>query len=275
MTSGSWDDILGDAIPVEVSPWEDEPDGSTLDALQQLVRRQKELLSAVATGTSISTKEKEYSYRYRKLRKAYKAIEIENPFPWADLYAFWGYISEWATYKERRSELTRLMDDALDELEAAEEEAQSKTAIPTWDLPLDERWLTLAERAFDLKTEYEAANTIDDWQDVGRRARQVIIEAVKVAWDEGMVPETEPQPKVDDVTTKLDQLLAVRIPGPTNQRLRKFIRSALSLGHETTHSEGQEGIEAMTSAMGASMAVRLLQELERIGPSDTPGDSKS
>jgi hypothetical protein len=265
---GKWDELFAEPMPVEPEPWEEELDGTTLDGLQQLVRWQKELLSAVATGTSISQKEDEYSSRRVKLRRAYKKLDAENPFPWSDLYSFWAYISDWSTYAQRRSQLTELMDNALDELDAIEEKAIATEEIPTWDLPLDDSWQPLAERALDLKTEYETAETLDDLQDVGRRARQVIIEAVKVAWDEGMVPEGEDAPKADDAAKKLDHILAAKIPGSSSSRLRKFIRSALVLGQETTHSENQEGLEAMASAMGAAMAVRLLQELDR---TEAPG----
>lgn len=248
--------------PTEPKPWEEEPEGRTIDEVRVLVRRQKELLSAVATGVSIASKAEEYSFRYYRLRRAYRRMGIENPFPWSDLFSFWGHISDWSTYAERRTEITRLMDEALDELDAEEDRAQAADDVPAWDLPAVDRWKGLAERSLDLKTEYETAGTLDDYQDVGRRARQLITEAVKLAWEDSMIPSGKARPKGDDAKAKLDQILAVRLPGPSNGRIRTFIRAALGLGHETTHSEDQEGLEALASAMGAVMAIRLLQELD-------------
>ncbi|HEU4320940.1 MAG TPA: hypothetical protein VFS66_12780 [Acidimicrobiia bacterium] len=238
--------------------WDTEPDGSDLDGLRTLLRRQKHTLTQVATGTSIETKNEEYTDRSERIRQAYRRLGIENPFPWADLWVFWSYIAKWPSWAERRAELAELLDEALDQLSTLDQDT-----IPSWDLPADEKWRPLAERASDLKSEYESAESIDDHQDVGRRARQIIIEAVKLAWEPSMVEGDEKPPKGDDAKVKLDQVLGVRISGPGYERVRKFIRSALDLGHETTHSEGQEGLEAMASAMGAMMAVRLLQELDQ------------
>ncbi len=248
--------------PPTPNPWEDEPEGASLDELRFLLRRQRDLLTAVATGTSIASKTEEFSFRQEKLRRNYRRLELDNPFPWTDLNSFWAHISAWPTYAERRVHLTDLMDHAVDAIEEVENTVSSVSSIPTWDLPLAERWEALAERSLDLKTEFEAAETIDDLQDVGRRARQIVTEAVKLAWDDSMVSAGEAAPHGDDARAKLDQVLAARVPGPSNERLRKFIRAALELGHETTHSESQEGLEALASAMGAIMAVRLLQELD-------------
>jgi hypothetical protein len=154
------------------------------------------------------------------------------------------------------------VDEALDALDEEEDRQRSTGSVPSWDLPPTERWKGLAERSLDLKSELETATTLDDLQDVGRRARQLIIEAVKLGWDESMIPENQDAPKGDDATSKLGQILTARVPGPGNERIRKFVRAALGLGQETTHSESQEGLEALASAMGAIMAVRLLQELD-------------
>lgn len=248
------------AVPKD---WEREPDGLDPEDFKMLLRRQKETLTDVATGTSIASRADEYEHRHERLRRASKNLGIDNPFYWGDLNQFWFEIRDkWPTYGERRSELGKLLDaglDAVDEIDTAGPQA----SLPGWDLPLDDRWRGLAERAQDLKTEYESANTIDGYQDVGRRARQIIIEAVKLAWQPEMIPSGEEEPKADDAKTKLAHIQGVVVPGKNGQRMRKFVRSALDLGHETTHDEQQEGMEAMASAMGAIMAVRLLQEFDR------------
>lgn len=200
-------------VPWETHPWEDEPDGSNLDDLATILRRQRETLAAVATGTSIASKQDEYSHRYRRLRRAYEKHGLDNPFPWPDLNSFWVYIrDDWPTYATRRAHLAETLEHALDDIEAIDDGVDS-AAIPSWDLPLDERWTGLAQRALDLKSTYEAATTIDDYEDVGRRSRQIILAAIKTAWDETMVPEGENRPREDDGPAKLDQLLDAIVPG--------------------------------------------------------------
>lgn len=235
--------------------FEDEPSGSTAAELAFLVEQQRNVVVAVATGTSIASKEREYDRRRPKIRTAFKRIGVEDPFPWPDLHSFWAYIKDWSTYAERREVLRERFDPIIEMLKEMDD------SIPSWDLPEAGSWAGLSQRAADLKNEYASAQTIDDFQDVGRRARTIIIESVKLAWDESMIPPGEQPPKGDDAKAKLDQILATRLSGSGSQRIRKFIRAALELGHEGTHSESQEGFDAMAAAMGALMAVKLLAEL--------------
>lgn len=70
----------------------DEPDGSTVEGLIFLVERQRDLITAVATGTPITpTLNEEYRVRQRKILEGFRRLKIGNPYPWPDLDTWWGY----------------------------------------------------------------------------------------------------------------------------------------------------------------------------------------
>jgi hypothetical protein len=71
----------------EVDKEDDEPDGSTIEELMFLLERQRDLLVAVATGTSIDPKnDGDYKKRRRKLRRGFERFGVSDPYPWPDLY---------------------------------------------------------------------------------------------------------------------------------------------------------------------------------------------
>src|SRR5437773_4863575 len=103
---------------MSVVPFEDddEPEGSKLDDLIFLVERQRDLLAAIATGTSIDVdNDGIYKRRRRKIRSNLARRSIEDPFPWPDLYQWWGFCAapRFHRYQERRDYLHTVTEPVL------------------------------------------------------------------------------------------------------------------------------------------------------------------
>lgn len=101
-------------------PVDDEPDGSNLDGLILVVERQRDLISAVATGESITPYlDSHYKRRRRKIRTALERLGIDDPFPWPDLYQWWGFCSapRMTRYSERRAYVAQISEPVLDKIE--------------------------------------------------------------------------------------------------------------------------------------------------------------
>ncbi len=80
-----------------------EPDLSTVDGLVQVLELQAALLIAVATGgPRIESVQPEYQDRRQRLLRALERRELPYPFPWADLWQWYGHwtrlATTWATH---------------------------------------------------------------------------------------------------------------------------------------------------------------------------------
>ena len=108
------------------TPPEPEPDESTLEGLLELLNSQAALLVSVATGgPRIQDINGKYQQRRRKLNVALRARGIKPPFPWDDLWAWYGAWSEkLGSYASRRIRIAELAKPAREALEAAIEGVQ-------------------------------------------------------------------------------------------------------------------------------------------------------
>jgi hypothetical protein len=240
-------------------PVDDEPDGSDVDGLIQLVERQRDLITAVATGESITPHlDSEYKRRRRKIRAGLQRLGIEDPFPWPDLYQWWGFCSapRMTTYRERRSYVAEISEPVLDELE------RRRSSLVDWSRSGGpETWATLQGRLDGLRDELNRAKTHDDLQDVGRRAREIIIDAANMVFDESMVPENEPMPSPNDAKRRIEFYLNHRAPGQSQADLRRVVRAVMQLANTVTHSDSITRVDAYAAAQATVFVVRTLQEM--------------
>jgi hypothetical protein len=71
--------------------------------LIRLVERQRELQIATATGTRSESCSSEYVANRRSIVTVFSRLQIDDPFPWPDLWSWHGsYKYEYPTYQSRR-----------------------------------------------------------------------------------------------------------------------------------------------------------------------------
>lgn len=243
-------------------PWDDddppEPEGVTLSDLVWLIERQQETLVAVATGTNISSLDAAYRIRGKKIRKQLARHGITDPFPWTSLSLFWGRARDYATYQERRVWLDELTRPVVTELERRQDAA---VVVTDWGGTPAEAWSALEARLDGLKDEVAKAKTLDDRQDVGRRAREVMIDAVNLCYVEEMSTSLgEDVPKAADAKNRFDHILKTRTAGRSHEELRKVMRAAWDLAQDVTHSRSEQ-LHALATAQAVVLLVRCLQEI--------------
>jgi hypothetical protein len=234
-----------------------EPDGSTNDGLSYLVERQRDLLISVATGTTISHGyEVAYKRRRRSIRAGVRRLSLTDPFPWPDLYQWWAHCKQWGTYAERRAYVHSVAEPLLQQLEELPDEG-----LTDWSDGQDVSWQGLEKRLDGLKKRYNEAVSLDDLQDTGRRAREVILDAVNLAFDSSMVPEGREQPKGGDAKNQIDYILDAWFKGRAHADARKLLRTSWDLANTVTHSDSVTRAEAFAAAQATVLLVRTLAEL--------------
>ena len=97
---------------------EEEVDVSSIEGLAEELENQAGLLVAVATGgPRIQTVDGEYKRRRRRLIAALERRGLKYPFPWPDLWQWYGHwTSSLPGYASRRAHIRELVSPVLDDL---------------------------------------------------------------------------------------------------------------------------------------------------------------
>jgi hypothetical protein len=179
------------------------------------------------------------------------------PFPYEDLWAWYG---EWSasigSYAQRRVHVTKLATPTREALEAAIEGVQIADPGGAGSVS----WAALDVRVDGVVTELRGASSRDDLQDVGRRCREILIDAAKLLADPAFVPQGSEAPKAADAKAWLELFLAARASGRNHRELRAFIPVAWDLAQKVTHGD-VERVDAYAAAQATVLVVRTLQQL--------------
>jgi hypothetical protein len=249
--SVSFDDPWGLPAP------ESEPDAASADGLKELLRRQAALLISVATGgPRIDSVNGEYARRRSQLATGLRGFGLEDPFPWRDLWGWYGaWSSEMPTYAQRRIHIRELalpIEDALDQLAVSGRVEDAGPVDPS-------SWPQLQSRLEDMKRRFEMASGMDDWQDVGRRCRELLIDLANRVYVVEMNPEGDDEPKASDAKARLALALPHLMPGSAHRELRSVVNATWDLANKVTHSGSVTEVDAFSVVQSTVLLVRLLE----------------
>ncbi len=237
----------------------DELDVDSIDGLIEELETQAALLISVATGGErIDTVKEQHRRRRQRLVPALKRRGLTYPFPWQDLWAWHGYWSsgKLPTYVSRRVQVRELVDPVIEALERQ----RSGLAVADPGSSAVESWADLNGRITGLTSELSQAVTQDDLQDVGRRAREILIDCAELLADPDLLPPGQTAPKAGDAKAWLDLFLAAHAPGSSREKLRKFVRATWDLAQKVTHAD-LGPIEAYATAQATVLLARTLERL--------------
>ena len=211
------------------------PDVNTIDGLIQELEDQAALLISVATGgPRIDSVQSDYVQRRQRLVRALDKRGLTYPFPWPDLWQWYGFwTGSLAGYGPRRTHIRRLLSPTLDVLE----KLRSSTGLTDSGAGRASKWTDLEGRLRGLAEELTAAATRDDIQDVGRRAREVLIDCAGVLANPALVPVGQDPPRAGDAKAWLHLFLAANAPESNREELRRLVRDAWDLAQKVTHGD--------------------------------------
>ena len=242
-----------------------EPDGSTLEGAIALIERQAELLISVATqGHRIQQVEANYRDRDDALRTALRRWGISPPFPWRSLNDWYGAYQKYPHWHQRRTFIRGLADEGIERLR----QIQDPILVDAKRGDLSKTFPTVEARLEALRERLASAHTLDDFQDVGRRAREVLIAAVDRVFVPTMVPRGQEPPKKGDAKTRFDLILETRFGGAARAETRAFMRAAWDLANKVTHGGQDEHLDefrqdSVAAGQATVAIVRILLELVR------------
>jgi hypothetical protein len=243
---------------------EGAPAGLTIPELRVLLQRLANLIVAVGTGQArIQDVSNEYTRLDKQLNANFKRLGLSNPFPWREMWDWYGFYSqELGTYRERREHVAGLTKAALGSLNETENTGVVHDPTPGDD---DPTWERVNARVAGLIAKYSSAQTLDDWQDVGRRSREILVDLGKLLAQPGLVTAATKAPKLADAKAWFDLMLAQRAAGSSKAELRAVMRATWELAQKVTHGDVDD-VDAFAAAQATVLVVRTTQKLLAIEP---------
>jgi hypothetical protein len=154
------------------------------------------------------------------------------------------------------TELTGLRVAPLPEAEGWRERLAS---LSDWgdDTP---GWWPINEKLDQLKGVYRRAVTPEDFKDVGRRARDLVIAAVDKVYRPTMLPAGQDPPK--GAKAKFGLILDARAGGARNADMRKALNAVFDQAQALTHTGDDRAVDAFAVAQATIAVVRTLAKVD-------------
>lgn len=234
----------------------------SIDELKELVQRQANMLVGAGTG-QIIFKDHGVEQDYKRVDTAVNAhlrqLGLKSPFPWRSLGEWHGFYSqgEFPTYASRRLHIAELVNPVLGQLD--ELLGTGSVHDPMSDRG-EQTWSNIDTRIAGLIHRYSIASDKDDWQDVGRRSREILIDLGKLVADPALVPEGAEAPRGADARAWFDLFVKYRALGSEHAELRALMKKTWDLAQKVTHGDIGD-IDAFAAAQATVMLVRTCQKM--------------
>ena len=121
------------------------------------------------------------------------------------------------------------------------------------------------DRSIDeMKNRLEVANAEEQFQAIGMLGRETIITVAQQVFDRTLhKTEDGVEPSETDAKRMLDAFLGCELAGASNERTRKFTKSAVDMANQLTHDRmatERDASMCLTSVTSVAYLIKLIQE---------------
>jgi hypothetical protein len=120
-------------------------------------------------------------------------------------------------------------------------------------------WLSIEQRIAEMKARLEVSVSADDFQDIGRRAREILIDAADLLFRERMLPSETAVPGKKDAKRRLQYYVDFRFGDALGNEVLRTSRAAIDLANAATHRTTVRRVGAFVAAQATVAVVRVLQ----------------
>lgn len=241
----NWNELSGIATKKDV-----------LGRIEQL----KNLMVAVSTGgPAIRTVDGEYKENYKILVQWLDKLGVENPNPFKSLWDWYGRWNQGdlRTYASRRTFVLNLYQPLIDMIMESPEETITTEYEPTG-------WDRVDRTIYEMKKRLSSATNEEQFQAIGMLGRETIITIAQQVFNKD-VHKTEDgtEPSNTDAKRMLDAYLNYELASPSNERIRKFAKSAVDLANHLTHDRTATKRDAsmcLVSVTAVASLIKIIQD---------------
>ncbi len=206
------------------------------DTHQDLIKEieaQRSLMMAVATGgPRIQAVNDEYYQRRTRIGEMLKHLEIADPNPFGDLWAWYGKWSsgDLPSYQSRRQFISDIYTPLVDRLKRGTPSAASRI------LPEPTGWAKVDRTVGEIRQRLARATNEEQFQAVGLLCREGLISLAQTVFDptkHRILDEVAVSPT--DAKRMLEAYWGAELDGGENKVARQHARAALDLANELQH----------------------------------------
>ena len=227
-----------------------------LEKIEQL----KNIMIAVSTGgPQIQTVEGDYKKNYTFLNASLEKLGVDNPNPYKSLWEWYGRWrqSDLGSYASRRTFLINMYQPLIDIITKSTEESITAEYQPTG-------WDRVDRAVYEMKKQLAAAATEEQFQAIGMLGRETIITVAQQVFDKTLHKTDDGvEPSETDAKRMLDAFLGYELSGASNERTRKFAKSAVDMSNHLTHDRmatKRDASMCLVSVTSVASLIKLIQE---------------
>lgn len=232
------------------------PPAETDEDLIKEIEAQRSLMIAVATGgPRIQTVNAQYQERRERLGAMLADLDIPDPNPFSDLWAWYGKWSsgDLPSYQSRRQFISELYSPLVDRL---------KRGTPTRASGIFKEptgWAKVDRTLSEIRQRLERASTEEQFQAVGLLCREALISLGQTVFEASrhkILDEMDVSPT--DAKRMLEAYLAAELAGSENKVARQHAKAALDLANELQHKRTATFRQAALCAEATAAVTNLI-----------------
>jgi hypothetical protein len=230
-----------------------------LQELRSEIEQQAALMVSVATGgPQIESVQSDYIERRDRIAQELKRLRADDPNPFRDLWAWYGYYSQrLPRWHERRTFIRELYDPLYAKLDALAEQDIGTRLEGEADRT---GWERVDDQIVQLRRRYAVALTVEDFQAVGLLCRDIFVSLSEAVFaPERHVPTGSQAP-----ATLRDTLFAVvqhEASGAANKELRALLKANIDYANKVQHDRTATRNQARAVAEATIATVTLIRVL--------------
>lgn len=136
-----------------------------------------------------------------------------------------------------------------------------RAGLVDWSTP-SPGWEEIEDRLQQMIERFTTATELDDFQDVGRRGRELLIDLATKLFEASMVPTGQEVPGPSDAKGRMEHYINARLAGGTNENLRGFMNKTHALANALAHSRTMGRTEAYACTQAMVLLIRAGQMVE-------------
>jgi hypothetical protein len=249
---------LGEVV---VSPeLSDTIDGKYLqidnDELLKSLENIKSIMISVSTGgQKIQVVNTEYQSLLETVSDGLTERNIRNAIPFSDLWAWYGRWSDGSLpkYQNRREFLAEMFSPMLDAVKMT----QHKAVNPIFEEPTG--WMRVDRGMAEIKKCLIQASTEEQFQTIGLLCREALISLAQTVFVSAVHKTIDGvEPSKTDAKRMLDAFLSTKLPGKSNENIRRHAKAALDVANDLTHRRTAEFRLAALCAEATNAVINIV-----------------
>ena len=224
-------------------------------SLKRDIEAQRNLMVSVATGGQrIQQVNEEYVERHERIKTVLKALNIEDPNPFTDL---WDWYGKWSsgdlpTYQSRRQFIRELYIPLLERLSQRPTVVSGPLREPTG-------WVRVDRSIEKIRKQLEIGRNEEDFQGIGLLCREALISLAQAVYNSQKHHSSDGvEPSPTDAKRMLGAFIESELPGAGNEATRRHAKASMDLANHLQHERTASFRSAAMCAEATTSVVNLI-----------------